>query len=134
MSISNTSLRSDVWETVFDLLDAATLAPSTINVTITAGYIDDIQRFPQVVLYPVDVKKDNQSLDWSTNTNHLTLNLDIFAKKAEHLDIISDAIDSLSSLKSIQGLSLTDWSENNGVDTSLSNKLHVKTIVLVYSR
>lgn len=133
MTINDASKRHDIYETVYDILAAATLAGSN-TVTVTASYIDDIQRFPQVVVYPVDIKKSDQSLDWTSSINNCTVIIEMYAKKAEHLDTITDSIDALTSLKTISGLSLKDWSEGTGVDISLNNKIHQKTITLVYTR
>ena len=68
VTINNTSIRQNVFETVYDRLkakaDGSDFDTST-QPTITAAYIDDDQSFPQIVIHPVDVTKDTYNLQQS---------------------------------------------------------------------
>ena len=132
VTISNTTLRANVYETVYDILTAANLLGG--SVTVTAAYIDSTESFPQVVVNPANISKDTFSFDRSNSTNTISVMIDIYTKKNKQIDQITDAIDSLSSLKSITGLQLTDWEESKAFEPQNNNKIHLKSITLVYKR
>lgn len=132
VTITGSTLRSNVFEHIYDTLTAANLLSSTV--TVTASYIDGNQAFPQVVINPANVDKDEFSFDRSNSTNTINVVLDIFTKKNKDKDLIADEIDALSGLKNINGLIFTGWSESNALEVGNENKLHLKSIVLSYKR
>ena len=132
VTITNSSVRSNIFETVYDVLTNANLLNG--DVTVTAAYIDSADAFPQVVIHPVNVSKENWSFDRSGVRNNCEVLIDVWTKKNKNIDLISDEIDSLTSLKTVQGLMLVDWDESNAVDPYNQNKIHLKTITLGYAR
>lgn len=133
VTITNATLRSSMWETIYDTLTAAHLLSSTV--TVTASYIDSATApFPQVVLYPMDVEKSEFSFDRSNSRKDINVMIDIWTRKNKDKDTIADAIDVLLSALNIPGVSLIGWSEANAVETENDNKIHLKTLTLTYIR
>jgi hypothetical protein len=133
VTINSSTVRQNVYETIYDTLTAANLLGSTV--TVTSAYIDrDDAPFPQVVVSPVDVDMDSFTFDRSFKVRNMTIDIDIWTKKNKDKDAIADEIDSLLSGLKIDGVSLVDWSESNALETPGQNKIHLKTIRIAYAR
>jgi len=133
VAINNGSMRANLYETIYDTLTSANLLSSTV--TVTAAYIDDDDdKFPQVVIHPVDVSKSPLSFDRTHYSNDMSVMIDVWTKKNKEKDQISDEIDALLSPLKISGACLVDWSESNALEPVGGNKIHLKTIVISYRR
>lgn len=132
VTINNNTLRSNVYETIYDTLKAANLHSSTA--TVTAAYIDDNQAFPQVVVNPIEVGHSEHSFDWSHSRKEILVTIDVWTKKNKDRDLIADEIETLLRPLKINGLSLISISDSNAFETPSNNKLHLKTLQLNYLR
>lgn len=132
VTINSSTLRSNVYETIYDTLTAANLLSSTA--TVTAAYIDNPSAFPQVVVNPVDVSHDDHSFDWTHSKKTITVMIDIWTKKNKDKDLLADAIDTLLRPLKISGLSLISITESNAFESPGNNKLHLKSMTLSYLR
>jgi len=133
VSINDTTLRANIYETIYDTLTAAHLLSSTA--TVTAAYIDsDTAPFPQVVINPVDVDKDSFSFDKSISSKNINIVIDIYTKKNKDKDLLADEIDGVITSLSMSGVSLKGWTESNALEVPNDNKIHLKSIVLTYYR
>ncbi len=139
MTISDTSLRNSVYLEIKNLLSSAGLQyydntdTAVTGVTITAAYIDDDRTFPQVVINNSNIAKSDFTFDKSA-LNTIQIMIDIYTKKAKNLDYITDQIDNISGLKSIQGMNLIAWDETKAYSPVNDNKIHLKSITLTYKR
>lgn len=132
VTISNTSLRANIYETLYDSLKAANLLSSTV--TVTASYIDSDSSFPQVVVHPVNVSHDSFGMDRTLTKKTINIIIDIYTKKNKDIDLITDEIDALLRPLRISGMTLIDWSEDLALATDNDNKIHLKTIAISYMR
>lgn len=122
-------VRQTLFEAIYDALTAADLLSSTV--TVTAAYIDnDSSAFPQVVVHPIDVSKDDFTFDRSYSTKDIRVMVDIWTIKNKDKDEIADAIDSVLSSTLTSGVSLVGWTEDNALEAPGGNKIHLKTITL----
>ena len=133
VSISDSTLRSNVWETLYDTLNDANLLSG--EATVTAAYISSEEApFPQVVINPVNVDKEDFSFDRSVSKKEIVVIVDLWTKKNKHKDMLTDEIDDLLSPLKMGGVMLNGWSESNALETPNSNKIHLKSITLSYLR
>jgi len=132
VTINNSTLRSNVYETIYDTLNGASLLSGTA--TVTASYYDDDQAFPQVVVNPVDVAHSEHSFNWDHSKKNVSIMIDIWTKKNKDKDLLCDEIDALLRPLAIAGLSLINWEESNAFESPGNNKLHLKSITLTYLR
>ncbi|WP_298752995.1 hypothetical protein [uncultured Arcobacter sp.] len=133
VTINSSTLRANVFETVYDILTAANLLSSTV--TVVGGYPDeDTIQYPIVAVERIDVSKDEPTFDRSTMKNEIVVPIDIYAKKNKQIDQITDEIDALSSLKSISGLMMVSWDESVDFSPQNNNKIHWKRINITYLR
>ena len=110
--INESTLRHDIFETLYDLATAITYGTS-VEPTITAAFIDGAHApFPQIVVEPIDVNVDMIMLGAreANNTKMRTINASIiiYTKKNEDLDLISDKLDTSVINTQITGISLID--------------------------
>lgn len=132
VTIESSTLRSNVWETVYDELVAANLLSSTVSVK--SAYPDSQPSFPLVVVHPTNIEKEDWTFDRSSSRNNIEVLIDVYTKKSKQIDQITDEIDALSSLKTISGLMLVGWSESLAISPGNENKIHLKTLTLGYAR
>jgi len=134
VTIVDSQLRHTVFETIFDTLTSANLLSSTV--TVTASYIDNQPTFPQVVVNPISKSEDERSMGSSAQfTKNIAVVIDVFTKKKEHIDTISDAIETLLKSNDISGLYLSsmDSAEGEGRDSN-NQKIHVTSLTFNYMR
>ena len=133
VTINSSTLRSNVYETIYDTLTSANLLSSTA--TVRAAYPDEKDAsFPMVIVNPVDVSKDNPTFDRTYWSNNISVMIDIFTKKNKDKDLIADEIDYLISRLNIPGISLVGISESNALEPTGGNKIHLKSVILTYKR
>jgi hypothetical protein len=133
VTITSSTLRTNVYEYLYDTLTSAYLLSSTV--TVTAAYIDsDNAPFPQVVLHPIDIDKSDFSFDRTISKKDINVMIDIWTKKNKDKDQIADEIDNALGTLKIPGIHLVGWSESNALETPNENKIHLKTITLTYIR
>lgn len=104
------------------------------GVTVTGSYIDDDQHFPQIVVNPANIGKDNYGFDREYYDNTIDVMIDIFDTRSRNIDFISDQLDNLSGLKKISGMMLINWVEARAYPVENDNKIHLKSITLTYKR
>jgi len=135
VTISDSTLRHNVWETIYDLVNAGVYSTSTAP-TITAAFIDgDHSPFPQIVVEPVEVSKSDYMLgsDRTSNTKTISINIIIYTKKNQDLDLLADKVDAIVNTN-ITGLTLIDTSEVVGQLFPNEQKLRVKTLSYTFIR
>lgn len=137
VSISNSTLRQNVYETLYDLLKAQEGSYGASSaVTVTAAYIDDENAFPQVIVNPVNVDKSDFTFDRTADNSMKSVKavVDVYTKKAKDLDIIADVVDNTLSTSSINGVTLIESSESNAVSNISEVKVHNKTLSYSFVR
>ena len=133
VTITDTNLRQNIFESIYDALTNANLLSSTA--TVTAAYIDsDNAPFPQVVVHPVNVSKDSFTFNRSVSEKNINIMIDIWTKKNKDKDVIADQIDAVIEPLKMGGVMLVGYSESNALETPSDNKIHLKTITLSYLR
>ena len=132
VSIVQSTIRANVFETVYDLLTAQLSAG-----TVTAAFIDDSPTFPQVVINPSTIMISKNTFNNSNRSFNVEVEVELFCKKNKQIDQISDEISNdlyaqESSLHS-DGLFLEDVEDSNE-DTFFWNeqKIHTKGILLTF--
>ncbi len=131
VTISNSTIRANVFETVYDLLNA--YSSWVVEPTVTAAYIDKLESLPQVVIHSAEVDDDNYSFGQLSNDQEVRIRIDVYTKKTKDLDQISDDVNLI--LKSnIAGLSLVGRGESNAFETDNQNKLKLKTMTYTFIR
>lgn len=133
--VSETTLRQDTYEAVYDVLNAISYNTSD-SVTVTAAYIDKAEQLPQVVVNPVDVDYSNFSFGKGSFDNEMRLVIDIYTKKNKDKDIITDDIVyTLNTTSSFTDIHLSNITESNAFETPNAGfKFRLKSIVLTFSR
>lgn len=135
VTITNTSLRQSVWETVYDLINAGTYTTS-VSPTVTNAYISgDKSPMPQIVVSPIDITKDSFTIgeDRKTANRTITVNIDIYTSKNKDLDILGDEVDDIMT-DLISGICLTDYSEIAGNTFANGLKVRVKSLSYTFIR
>ena len=137
VTIQDSSLRANVYETIYDSINgvASWGLSSSNTVTVTASYVDGQgdPPLPQVVIHPIEVSSNPANFDHSLRDREIRVRIEVFSNKKKDLDQISDKIcDTVESL-STPGMQLADTDENNAVVTGPS-KIHSKALSFTYRR
>ena len=138
MAISNSSLRNSIFNEIKTLITGIKYYNNknvlTTGVTVTAAYVDDDAKLPQIVINTANVSKDEPSYDRSNMTNTVQVMIDIYSNSKRNEDYICDQIDNISGLKTISGLMLIAWDETQAYSPVNDNKVHLKSITLTFKR
>lgn len=132
VDIKSSTLRSNVFETIYDALTSANLLSSTA--TVTAAYVDKPEAFPQVVVNPSFVREDDYTFTRSYSKQRIEVIIDLYTTKAKDLDLLADQVAVAIKEMSAQGIMLTRWSEGNDIELPNNNKLHTKSISMEFLR
>lgn len=135
VTLSDSTLRANVYETVWDLINAVSWGlSSSSTVTVTAAFIDADKALPQVVIHPVDVDNSDFTFDKSSMYREIRVLIEVYSKKRKDLDQMSDVILSTMETASTPGMRLVDTGENTAMSTPAELKVHSKAISLTYVR
>lgn len=132
VTIESSTLRQNIYETVYDALTSANLLSGAV--TVTAAYIDDDAKFPQVIIYPVSVSKDGFTYNRSFGREEVNVSIEIYTKKAKDLDQINDELVPIMQGLKMNSLQLTNIDEDIGLFTDNNNKIHQKMLGFRYFR
>lgn len=136
VTISNSTIRQNIFETIYDIVSAITFTSTITTPRITAAFIDDSKStFPQIVINPVDIGRDTFTIgsDRSASNKNITVVIDVFTKKSKDLDIVSDAIQTAMDTN-FSGITLIGTSESNGIVFPNDQKIHQKSITFNFIR
>lgn len=135
VTINDSTLRANVFETIYDLVSAVSWGlDSSATVTVTAAFVDDDRALPQVVINPVDVDTMDYVFDRSLIDREIRVAIEVYAKKAKDLDQMSDKILNTLETASTPGIRLVDTSENVAMSSPAGLKIRSKSIGLTYIR
>lgn len=137
VTISDSSLRANVFETVYDLVNSnksswTTVGSKTIN--LYAKLPDDNPVFPCIIVHPVVVDKDTYSMDRTTMNKNVLVVLEIYSIHNKDIDTIADGLTSIFDTNKIKGITLISMSEDIGDLIPNNSKLKQKTITINYLR
>lgn len=133
VTLSNSTLRQNVYETVYDLINGISFNAS-VSVTVTAAFIEEDRALPQVVVHPVDISTGDFVLNRSTSMKTVQVLIEVFSKKRKDLDIITDDILSTMETASTPGMMLNGVEESTAMNAPAGLKIHSKAISLTYVR
>jgi len=137
MTISNSSLRQNVFEEIYDLLKAKADAEDFGTATqpnVVASYIDDINAFPQVVIGSANVDEDEYTFDRSNSLKNIVIIIDIYTKKNKNRDILSDNVNTFMKETKIAGITLFNVGEGTAINLDKESKIRNKTITYTFIR
>lgn len=129
MTINNTSIRQDVWDTIYTAVHSG-IYTTEVTPTVTAAYIDGSHApFPQIVISPIELDKSDFMLgeDRTVYTRNISINITIYTKKNIDLDVLSDEVDVIMT-QNFDGICLTEQNEIAGVIFPNEQKLRLKTL------
>jgi hypothetical protein len=140
VTITDSNLRSSVYETVYDLVTGISAwgLSSSATVTVTAAYIEGKSDtpLPQVVVHSPEISSDASNFDRTLMDREVRVLIEVFTggeKKRKDLDQISDKIVSTLETASTPGMQLVDMDENNAMPT-VQSKIASKALSFTYRR
>jgi len=136
VTISNSTIRNNVYETIYDLISNAKSGFG--NPALFGGYPDvKTISFPNVVINPVVVSEDTYTIETTrsgASNKNILVTIEIYSEKNKDLDTISDGLTHLLRTSNISGLSLVGVGEDFGVVFPSSSKVKQKTLTFSYLR
>lgn len=135
VTISSSTLRQNLFETLYDSLTAANLLSSTA--TVTAAFHDDEEDFPQVVIHPVNVSTGQFGFGRGISMKDISVLIDIWttgSHKNKQKDQLADEIVTLLNSLFIDGVVLTGITESDAYETVGGSKFGLKSLTVNYIR
>jgi hypothetical protein len=137
VTVSESTLRANVYETIYDLLSAGVSSTSfpVSGVTLSAAYIDESQKIPQVVINPADVEYTEFSFGRNVGKKEIRVLIDIYTKKNKDKDQIADYIANSLTTNAFVGFYLANLSDSNAFETpGMGSKIHLKSLACTFVR
>ncbi len=131
--VTDNTLRSGIWSAVYGVLSSTALVGST-TIPVYGSYPDENPSFPMLVIENPTVAKSDFTYDRTYSRKSIVVNVDLYTKRSDQIDLIGDKIDSVMSSTSIAGVQLQGIDESLAVSPSNDNKIHLKTFSLNYFR
>jgi len=140
MTINDSTLRSNVFETIYDILNTdkslygASLSPSWIP-TLYGGMPDlETIDFPSIIVMPITANESEFTIGTRTfSTKDIAVNVMLFTKKNKDLDYLSDGV--VNSIRtSTSDLMLNEVNESFNAIYPNEQKIKSKTISFIFKR
>ena len=92
--------------------------------------------YPNIVLMPIEVGEDNYTIDTTRGVSNKTIvvSVELYSKKNQDLDKISDGLTSMFRSNQITGLFLVSVAENNQFISPNDLKLKSKILTFTFMR
>jgi len=138
VTISDSTLRSNVYETIYDIINTGKSSYGASSVPdLYGGYPDweDVS-YPNIIVNPIEVGEDTFTVDTARSVSNKTIVviIEIFTKKNKDLDIIADGIVSGIKASPFTGVYITGVQENIGIVFPNEDKVKQKTITITFMR
>ena len=136
MTVSDSSLRTSIWDLVYTLINDNKGDLGASSTPSVYGKLPDREpSFPAIIIRPISVGKDNYSIGTGRTYDKLIpVVLQIYSKKNQDIDVISDALDVLFEENPITGIFCVGWEEDDGEVIPSSSKIKLKTITITFKR
>ena len=134
VTISDSTIRANIYETIYDVLNGVTYTNASDTVTVTAAYTGKDEQLPQVVVHPVDVGYSKFSFNRTNSDKQINVLVEVYTKKAKDKDVITDYIMDAIIGESFSGFFLVGVDESNALDPAGMNKIHLKSIAMTFMR
>lgn len=141
VTITDTRLRSTIYQTVYALINAAKATyNTTVTPTVYGGHPDlDSVTFPNIVINPIAVSEDDYTVDETRNvsTKSIVVVIEAYTKglnSSKDIDNLADGITYTLRNNTFPGAFLTGVEEDDGVIFPNDNKVRQKTLAFTYMR
>lgn len=140
MAIADSSINTDVWNSVRTVLVAAApyITNSTTSATtaasINAAYNDKSQTKPQIVIYPINKDESLNKFGATSGKSLINIQVECYASNGLGCDQLADQVETSLKTTEIAGIQLIAV----GSDISFVNpdeaKFHIKSLTFTYDR
>ena len=137
VAINNSTVRQNLFETVYDTLKAHATSSSygtSTQPTIVAQYVDDTKAMPEIVVHPANVDTGEWTFNRSNNQQNINLMVEVYTTKNKDVDVLSDDIYILLTTNKITGAMLIAHNETTSVSITNNNKIRNKVMNFTYQR
>lgn len=140
MAISDRTLTVDIWSELRTKLVA--LAPyitntqtsATTAASIRAAYNDQSNTRPQIVIFPVNPNKKNDTFSQTVSSKMINVIIDCYASNTLYADQLYDQVSYELELSPIEGIELVGITTDSPFNAAADSKYHVKSLILTYDR
>lgn len=134
MTLNETTIRQTFYKDLYDVLNGNIGSyNSSSQPTVSRAFITKSKVFPQIVLHPVLKDKTGFYIGDTTTDNDINVRIDIYTtgSKKKDVDVLNDDIEQLLG-ESLQGYSITGWSESMAQTTDNNNSVVMRSIAITF--
>lgn len=135
VTISNATVRQNVFETIYDIINGISFSVS--GVSVFAAYVDSSSvSLPIVTISPVDNTYTPSTFGTSRlNDQDIQLTVDIYTRANKDKDIIADEIDAALRANAFNDIEYVGSTDSNAFESpGQQAKFRLKTMVLNFKR
>jgi hypothetical protein len=130
--VFNDKIQEDTYLAIYDELKDKSYGTST-SVTVTAAYVDDVNKFPQIVIHSPEIDVDTFSFGHISHTKDARVFIELFARKRKDIDIMaSKVMKFLVDATNFPELNLQSITSTSDFQVENDNKIHTKGMVFTF--
>lgn len=134
MTISNSTLTSDVFTDIRTELVAASITAESTSASIYAAFNDKTPTRPQIVIQPISVQEALFRIGGTEGKKFINVIIDCYYKNTAGLDEMYDQVVETVKAASFDDIELIAISSDYAFNTSNEQKFHMKSITFTFDR
>lgn len=134
MTISNSTLTSDVFTDVRAVLVAANITAESITATVNATYNDRQPQRPQVTIGPATVDEDSFKFGSNEGKKFINIVVGCYYSKTVGVDQMYDQVLVAVKAAEFDGIELVAHGGDYAFNTANDQKFHLKSITFTFDR
>lgn len=140
MAINNSSISSDIWNTLRSIIVAS--APIVTNpqtgattlASVRASYNDTECTRPQIIIQPIGYDESEFKFGSAFGRKFINATIECYHSHSYGIDQLSDTVAFAIQSTSIQGMELVGLTTDYAFNTSSDQKFHLKTVTFSFDR
>jgi len=134
MTISDSTLNSDVWTTIRTLLVAAAPTAEGTLASVKASYNDEDVAKPIIIVYPAETSENEYKFGSSYGKRFINVTVECYYKNTLGIDQLADTVEDTIRNATIAGMELVAVSSDYAFVNPNESKFHLKSITFTFDR
>ena len=134
MAISDSTLNSNVWTEVKNIIVAATPKVGTKVASVKASYNDESTSKPIIILYPAETSEDQYKFGSPYGKRFINVTVECIYKNTTGIDELADTVETAIRTATIDGMELVAVSSDYAFVNPNESKFHLKSITFTFDR
>ena len=140
MAINNSTISTDVWNTLRSVIVAANpvitnpQTSATTLASVKASYSDSQPARPQIIIQPIGYDESEYKFGAPVGRRMINVTVECYHEATYGIDQMADIVANAVQSTSINGIELVGITTDYAFNTSADQKYHLKTVTFSFDR